>query len=256
MRARQAADRAGADDRDFHACWALLVVPAASARIICAAFSATIIVGALVLPLISVGMMPASATRRPAMPRTPQRRVDDGVGVAAHAGGADGMEGVAGVLADIHLQRRIIFCAGLQLGADHAADVALGHDIAHPLHAEHQRVQIPPVAEIARGDQRGRARVGRAQPDVAAAERAALIEGEGETVFPGQPAPGAFSHPADQADRQLGLQIRNIQLVMAAKEPTGGDGGLAEHAFAEQGVLQASAEPAQRVHIAVRRHRS
>ena len=43
---------------------------AAAASTISAHFSPIMMVGALVLPLVSVGMMEASATRRPAMPWT------------------------------------------------------------------------------------------------------------------------------------------------------------------------------------------
>ena len=50
-----------------------LTPPHASSRIIAAAFSAIIRVGELVLPEVMVGMMEASATRRPARPRTFRR---------------------------------------------------------------------------------------------------------------------------------------------------------------------------------------
>ena len=57
-----------------------------------AAFSAIIIVGALVLPEVIVGMIEASAMRRPARPRSRSRGSTTAVGVAAHAAGADRME--------------------------------------------------------------------------------------------------------------------------------------------------------------------
>ena len=46
---------------------------AASLAIQCAAFSAIISVGLLVLPLVMVGITPASTTRKPATPRTRKR---------------------------------------------------------------------------------------------------------------------------------------------------------------------------------------
>ena len=66
----------------------------ASARIISAAFSAIISVGELVLPDVIRGITEASATRNPGEPAHPQPPVDDRhrIVVAAHLGGADGME--------------------------------------------------------------------------------------------------------------------------------------------------------------------
>ena len=58
-----------------------------------AAFSPIMIDGALVLPEVSVGMIEASATRSPAIPRTRKMFVDDGHGVRPHLAGADGVIG-------------------------------------------------------------------------------------------------------------------------------------------------------------------
>ena len=61
-------------------------------------FSPIMMQGALVLPLVSVGMIEASATRRPSC-RAPAVVVDDGHGIGAHLAGADRMVGRLGILA-------------------------------------------------------------------------------------------------------------------------------------------------------------
>ncbi len=72
---------------------------AAAASTISAHFSPIMMQGALVLPLVSVGMIEASATRRPWMPCTLSSLIDDGHGIGAHLAGADRMVGRLGVVA-------------------------------------------------------------------------------------------------------------------------------------------------------------
>ena len=81
-------------------------------RIMSAAFSPIIAEGAWVLPLTSSGMIEASTTRRPSMPRTLQRRIDHGAVVGAHAAGPDRMVDRVGALADEPAQRLRIVSSG------------------------------------------------------------------------------------------------------------------------------------------------
>ena len=62
---------------------------ALSSKIIAAPFSPIMMVGALVLPVVRVGMIEASMTRTPCNPMDAQPRIDDGGGVFAHLAGAD-----------------------------------------------------------------------------------------------------------------------------------------------------------------------
>ena len=57
-----------------------LAFPQPPARIISAAFSPIMMEGALVLPEVSVGMIEASATRRPSMPWTRSRSSTTAIG--------------------------------------------------------------------------------------------------------------------------------------------------------------------------------
>ena len=80
-----------------------------SLPIIAAAFSAIMTTGTLVLPDTSVGMMPQSTTRRPAMPMHAQLRIDDGCAVVGrpHPRRAARMEDrSAGVPRELEQRRR------------------------------------------------------------------------------------------------------------------------------------------------------
>jgi hypothetical protein len=85
-------------------------------RIHCAAFSAIISVGELVLPLVMVGMAPASTTRRPR--RRARTAVEHGHGVVARPiGGAHGVEDGGGNVARQARQVLValVLHAGLEL---------------------------------------------------------------------------------------------------------------------------------------------
>ncbi len=72
---------------------------AAAASIIAAHFSPIMMVGALVLPLVSVGMIEASAIRRPCHALHAQFEIDHGARVGARLAGADRVIGRLGVVA-------------------------------------------------------------------------------------------------------------------------------------------------------------
>jgi hypothetical protein len=102
----------------------VIQVARAAARIQLAAFSAIISVGELVLPLVMVGMAPASTTRRPANDTAasiahPHLRIEHGhrVVVTAHLGGAHRVKDGGGnvtsqpgqVLVTLELRARLPF---------------------------------------------------------------------------------------------------------------------------------------------------
>ena len=77
------------------------VVVGPPCRMWCAPFSPTMIDGAWVLPLISVGITEASMTRRPCQAAHPQLLVDHGGVGLAHRAAADGVVVGLGPLPDV-----------------------------------------------------------------------------------------------------------------------------------------------------------
>ena len=65
------------------------------------------IAGALVLPLVSVGMIEASATRRPVDAVHAQFTVDHGHRIGSHLAGPDRVVGGLGIVADPFEQFRV-----------------------------------------------------------------------------------------------------------------------------------------------------
>jgi hypothetical protein len=128
-----------------------------------AAFSAIISVGLLVLPLVMVGMAPASTTRRPAISppapsRTRRRGVEHGhrVVVAPHLGGAHRVEDGAG---DVAGQARqflvaLVLHAGLVFLGREARHGRLGHDAARHAQAVGGDLAVLVGAEVVGGDGR------------------------------------------------------------------------------------------------------
>ena len=79
-----------------------------------AAFSPIMMLGALVLPPTSVGMIEASATRSPCTPRT-RLRVDYGHCIVAHLAGTDRVVLRVGTIADVLLDGlRVALVQGIQ----------------------------------------------------------------------------------------------------------------------------------------------
>ena len=77
-------------------------------------------VGELVLPDVIDGITEASMTRRPSMPITRKPRIDHRarIVVAAHAGGADGMENGGADIAGGLFKRGLVVVAHLRRPAD------------------------------------------------------------------------------------------------------------------------------------------
>ena len=114
-----------------------------------APFSPIMIVGAFVLPETSVGMIDASTTRRPSMPRTRRRASTTASGVAPHAARADGMEADAAARAQV-LQPFVVVrerLRGLVRARDVAAQRRRLDDAARDLHPGDQRRRSPCAVE-------------------------------------------------------------------------------------------------------------
>ena len=138
-----------------------------------AAFSAIMMVGALVLPPISVGMTEASTTSQALEPAHLERGIDDGLRIVgrAHAAGADGMIDGVGALADPvgrGLHRRAHRSHRAPSGASARNGGAVMMRRAE-LHAFEQQLQVAGVAEERRIDARRAHGIGIGEADAAAA---------------------------------------------------------------------------------------
>ena len=178
------------------------------------AFSAIMTVGALVLPPTSVGMTEASTTERPSMPRTRSAAIDDRQRVGAHAAGPDRVIDRVGAPADLRDEGLVARPLGKQLRTAMRRERRAIHDLARAPHAGHQRLEVLRLREKVRIDARRRARVGRAQPDAAAALRPQDRDVAGNAVAVVQP-PGMVVH---QADDEMQLDVRPGEVRARAQE--------------------------------------
>ena len=135
-----------------------------------AAFSPTMIDGALRLPLVMRGKIELSATRKASTPITRQSgsMTASGSSRAAEAGGAAGVVGALGVLADegVELVVGLHVGAGLDLVAGVGAEGRLGEDLAGQADAA---AEVDPVLlgrHVVEADRRRHGRVGALQADV------------------------------------------------------------------------------------------
>ena len=130
-------------------------------RIMSAHFSAIMMVGALVLEPLMMGMMDASATRKPSMPRTlvaglrqPGRQCP----FAGADGVVDGIADTARIQAAISLSDCTFGRA--EVRRQHVWPSALFQDIALNFNAVQHRAPVPLCRQIVRRHARGREQIG------------------------------------------------------------------------------------------------
>lgn len=147
------------------------------------------IAGALVLPVISVGMIDASATRRPCRPHA-QLVVDHRELVVAHLAGAHRMEHGAQVGADpgLDLAAAGNLRARYQLALEVTGEAAAGGQFADQLETPDQGIEVGRVAEEIGFDQRPVVRVRRVQADPPAALRVHHRDVQADPVAEGDQA--------------------------------------------------------------------
>ncbi len=136
-----------------------------------APFSPIMMVGALVLPVVSVGITEASMTRRPWMPCTRRREIDDGARILAHLAGADRViervAGAAGIGQQVGIAGDV--GAGLDFAATVLSEGGGGEDAAHMTEAAQQGQFVGMRGEVVRLDVRPREGIGGGRHDGAAA---------------------------------------------------------------------------------------
>lgn len=140
-----------------------------------AAFSPIMIVAALVLPLTGVGIIEASATRRPCRPwiRSRASTIDHvpGLRVGTHSAGSDAVKDGGGIGANVgvHLVAGVHGTTRQMLFGDQALQGRLfGKSPAH-FQRPDQHLPVMAVGEVSRRDARRNGRVGGRNPDGAAA---------------------------------------------------------------------------------------
>jgi hypothetical protein len=131
-----------------------------------AAFSPIMMQARLGLPRGRAGITEASATRRPSIPRTAQRRVDHGIVIDPHPARAGRMRPMGRVRANVFRQLRIALKlgAGQVLARDQLAQRTLRVDAAAEAHGLDHAVEIAGLGEHVEEDARRIAWIGRAQP--------------------------------------------------------------------------------------------
>ena len=151
------------------------------------------IAGALVLPPVIEGMIEASATRRPSTPRTFRSGDDDRELVDAHPAGADAVVHRGGAVEDRVAQRAARsgdapgWISSLT-APPNAAPPMISRTISRAL-GEH--LEVGGVGEVLEVDQRRGRRVGRGQPQGAAALRVDQRDQHGQSRCAGRPRAGS-----------------------------------------------------------------